>query len=256
MRLTTVLTAAPQEGVLHLAGPLYLQVADHLRSRIFNGEWSSQEPLPNEAELATYYHVSLGTMRKALELLARQMHVVRHQGRGTFVTKHASLADKRFWPLSLNAEHDGFNEETAFHVSVLSCESRPATNEEAMLLSAPVGTSIVRLFLKTNIDPIAISYDTLLINSSWAPSIQQQLSAKPTEIPGVVLQAMGGVMQCSDRIDVALAGDNEAQVLEVEPGRPILTIDRQGFDNIGRVQLAIKRRIALSRRTRYLISMQ
>ena len=41
--------------------------------------------MPNELELARHYGVSVGTVRKALEILEDEKLIVRLQGRGTFV---------------------------------------------------------------------------------------------------------------------------------------------------------------------------
>jgi GntR family transcriptional regulator len=43
---------------------------------------------PSETELAAELHVSQGTVRKALDSMAADKLVVRHQGRGTFVAVH------------------------------------------------------------------------------------------------------------------------------------------------------------------------
>lgn len=71
----------------HFAGPLYMQVASILRLKICSGEWTGRAPLPNEVVLARDIGVSIGTMRKALELLENEHLVERRQGRGTFVVE-------------------------------------------------------------------------------------------------------------------------------------------------------------------------
>ena len=46
--------------------------------------------MPNEFQLADEFGVSQGTVRKALDALAAEHLVERHQGRGTFVARHTS----------------------------------------------------------------------------------------------------------------------------------------------------------------------
>lgn len=69
------------------AGPLYAQVAAVLRSKICSSEWSPSAPLPNEASLAKDIGVSIGTVRKALEMLEVERLIDRRQGRGTFIVE-------------------------------------------------------------------------------------------------------------------------------------------------------------------------
>ena len=72
------------------SGPLYQQVHELLRGRITSGEWRSGTPIPGEADLSRELGVSIGTVRKALDKLARDRVVFRERGRGTFVKDGAS----------------------------------------------------------------------------------------------------------------------------------------------------------------------
>ncbi|MCB1527251.1 MAG: GntR family transcriptional regulator [Hyphomicrobiaceae bacterium] len=67
------------------SGPLYQQVHESLKSRITNGEWKGGMVIPGDAELSRQLGVSIGTVRKALDELARERLVVRERGRGTFI---------------------------------------------------------------------------------------------------------------------------------------------------------------------------
>ena len=53
------------------------------------GEWKPGEAIPSELELAARFKVSQGTVRKAIDELARRNLLVRRQGKGTFVATHA-----------------------------------------------------------------------------------------------------------------------------------------------------------------------
>ncbi len=66
-------------------GPLYTQVAKEIRREITDGHWKVGDLLPGELDLAKRYEVSVGTMRKALEMLAEDELIRRKRGRGTIV---------------------------------------------------------------------------------------------------------------------------------------------------------------------------
>jgi DNA-binding GntR family transcriptional regulator len=70
--------------------PLYAQVADRLRGRILAGNYDNAGALPNERDLSLEFGVSLGTVRKAVDLLQSRRVVIRRQGRGTFVNPRAA----------------------------------------------------------------------------------------------------------------------------------------------------------------------
>jgi GntR family transcriptional regulator len=63
----------------------YAALAAALRARIVAGEWPPGSALPAEQTLATEHGVALGTLRRALELMASQGLIERIHGRGTFV---------------------------------------------------------------------------------------------------------------------------------------------------------------------------
>jgi GntR family transcriptional regulator len=69
--------------------PMYLQIAELLARQIKAGHWHRGERLPTEAALAQRLGVAVGTLRKALALLAQQGVLERIQGSGTYVRKTA-----------------------------------------------------------------------------------------------------------------------------------------------------------------------
>jgi GntR family transcriptional regulator len=74
-----------QIEIHNFSGPLHEQVRALILSRIERGDWSAGAPIPPEVELARELGVSIGTVRKALDQLARDRILVRERGRGTFV---------------------------------------------------------------------------------------------------------------------------------------------------------------------------
>ena len=69
--------------------PLYQQIKGLILNGLRLGEWKPGEVIPSEMDLATRFHVSQGTVRKAIDELAAENLLVRRQGKGTFVATHA-----------------------------------------------------------------------------------------------------------------------------------------------------------------------
>jgi GntR family transcriptional regulator len=67
--------------------PAFVRLARHIRERIIGGEWLPGQLLPGEEALARELKVSVGTVRKAFDVLSGQGLVTRHRGRGTFVAR-------------------------------------------------------------------------------------------------------------------------------------------------------------------------
>ncbi|MEO5693041.1 MAG: GntR family transcriptional regulator [Usitatibacter sp.] len=62
------------------------RVGDSILRRIESGSLREGDRLPSEEQLATQFHVSVGTVQKALDRLARSELITREHGRGTFVS--------------------------------------------------------------------------------------------------------------------------------------------------------------------------
>lgn len=66
--------------------PKYYQLANILRQRIENREFTEHDAIPSERQLEQQYNLSRPTIRQAIDLLERQGYVFRVHGRGTFVS--------------------------------------------------------------------------------------------------------------------------------------------------------------------------
>jgi DNA-binding GntR family transcriptional regulator len=68
---------------------MYVQVAEHIASRIEEGELKPGQRLPPERDMADEYGVAYNTMRKSMEILRERGLIVTMHGRGTFVNDPA-----------------------------------------------------------------------------------------------------------------------------------------------------------------------
>ena len=65
--------------------PVYMRVADDLRSKLGSTGFEAGQLLPSEHELSSAYNLSRGTIRKALDILASENLISRQPGRGTII---------------------------------------------------------------------------------------------------------------------------------------------------------------------------
>lgn len=88
---------------------LYEQVKTQIINELQNNIWTQGSTIPNELELAARYHVSQGTIRRALKELVNEGILIRLQGKGTFVASFSKNLDQMrqrinwFYPDDSNA---------------------------------------------------------------------------------------------------------------------------------------------------------
>lgn len=70
------------------SGPayVYMQLADHIASRIRSGELLPATRLPGERDLAEEYGVALGTARRAVQELRDRGLVITLPAKGTYIS--------------------------------------------------------------------------------------------------------------------------------------------------------------------------
>jgi DNA-binding GntR family transcriptional regulator len=71
----------------------YMRVAGDIAARIASGELSPGARLRAERDLAEYYEVSYGTVRRAMQVLRERALITTNHGRGTFVSGSAIQAE-------------------------------------------------------------------------------------------------------------------------------------------------------------------
>lgn len=67
--------------------PKYYRLAETLKGKINDGEYTFGEKVPTELKLMEKYDLSRDTVRKAVELLVKEKYLYKLQGSGTFVSE-------------------------------------------------------------------------------------------------------------------------------------------------------------------------
>jgi GntR family transcriptional regulator len=86
------LMRGPDDGA-----PKYLRLRNSLAAAIWQGRWKAGGKIPTEDRLTEATGLSLGTVQKALKVLADDGLVVRRQGMGTFVASGESPMNAPFY---------------------------------------------------------------------------------------------------------------------------------------------------------------
>lgn len=205
------------------AVPVYIQLADELRSKILDGMYGPDELLPSESEMIRQYSVSRVTVRQATTMLAEEGLVRKVQGKGTFIA--APTVEQNFLGF-----HD-FAQELrkrgqipTFKILKYAVEQVPKTLQSVFKIG-PAGKvhSIHRLKLG---DGIPIMFERLFLPVDTVRELPEaELHSKwltellPTHY-GLHLSRAHKIVQ------PVLIGDNEASLLGVSPRSLGLLVDR------------------------------
>jgi GntR family transcriptional regulator len=119
--------------------PLHARLRDVLVARIESGEWTPSRALPAEANLASYYGVALGTMRRVLGELVEDGLLERRHGAGTFV-RRAKLDSSLF-----RFFRDGEPHQTAPTSRILTFDHAGMHPDAARALGADPGSPALHL---------------------------------------------------------------------------------------------------------------
>jgi GntR family transcriptional regulator len=199
--------------------PVYIQLRDVLVERIAKGDWKPGQIIPNEGLLAREFGVSVGTMRKALDLLESEHVVTRRQGRGTFVNDmNSARLMNRFTSLRDLDGNPLVGELTATRV-----ERTTSSETECARLELPQGNAVLR-FQRTRVHRNhPFLYEEVSLPAALFPNLSERI---PPRI--VTLAKKFGLLlgKAEERVSVGGACERAAMALRVARGTPVVLLDR------------------------------
>jgi GntR family transcriptional regulator len=207
--------------------PLYQQIKALLVRGLQAGDWQPGQAIPSEMELAARFKVSQGTVRKAIDEMATENMLVRRQGKGTFVATHAEQATQyRF--LRLTAD-DG--SAAPLQRRLLECRRMRAPAEVARLLGLKGGEAAVQVRRLLLADGRPVVLDDL-----WLPGTPfKGLTAERLEAwRGPMYRLFEAefsvhMIRAEEKVRAVAAAAEEAGLLELPLGSPLLSVERLSF---------------------------
>ena len=211
--------------------PLYRQIKTLLVRGLQAGEWLPGQAIPSETELAARYRVSQGTVRKAIDEMATENLLVRRQGKGTYVASHAEQATQyRFLRLMPD---DGAA--APLQRRLLDCRRMRAPADVAQLLALKAGEAAVqvrRLLLAGPVDAAR----PVVLDDLWLPgALFKGLTADRLDAwRGPLYRLFEAefsvqTIRAEEKIRAVQATPDEAALLELPIGAPLLSVERLTF---------------------------
>ncbi len=229
MTQASAATLSPEPGQSR-----YGALAAALRQRLVGGEWPPGGNLPPETQLAAEHSVALGTLRRALEVLAEQGLIERRHGRGTFVRSGLAGAPMlRFFRFG-TASGKPTADVPASHI--LSRRATAATADVARHLGLAGGEPVLRLQRLRS-----LGQQPCLLEDIWLPlplfaPLQDSLTRSWGDLLYPLFAQRCGVHvnRATDTISFGRLNAAQARCLKLDNGDACALVTRQAFDLAGR----------------------
>jgi GntR family transcriptional regulator len=212
------------------ARPLYVQMAEEILGRIRRGDLRPGDRVASEPELMRSHAVSRATAVRALEYLERAGLVRREQGRGTFVREpHLVQRQPVLGSFSEQVRRHGHvpSQRLVELAPVAQDRERPATSEwfghDVELLR------IVRLRIVDG-EPVGLHATVLPRAAADRAGIDETSFAPADASLYALLDASGiRVVEADEHLQAVEASEQEAALLELPVGTPLMRVVRVSF---------------------------
>jgi GntR family transcriptional regulator len=186
-------------------------------------------PVPPERELARSYGTSRTTVRQALAELVIEGRLLRMQGKGTFVAKPKVAQVLELASYTEGLRQYGLHPQT----KILEIGYVTADEDLAVLLGIRPGGRVLRLHRLRLADGEPMSIDTSHLPARRFPGLRRQLERHASLYETLREDYNIQLAEAEETIETVLADPQDAQLLCVDPGLPLLLLSRHAIDSTG-----------------------
>lgn len=192
--------------------PLYQKLAEDIKQQIADGILKENEKLPPELELSKEYSVSRVTVRKAMEILADEGYVKKHQGIGTFV---AARKLNRIHGIGMGFSDMCQAEGKIPSAELLGAEWIKASVAMGQHLNIEEGDRVLKISRIRKSDGIPVMLEINYFSSRYAYLMEQDL----TKSLYATLRAHGDMPNHAVKVvEIGYMIPEEAEYLNMAPG--------------------------------------
>jgi GntR family transcriptional regulator len=206
--------------------PAYLVIEQELRKLIAAAH--PGDPLPSDTELCARFGVSRMTARQAVQRLATEGLLYRVSGRGTFVAQEP--VHRRMNTL-LSFTDEMSRRGLKAGSKILRAGVRPGTPEEILALQLKRGGQVVEIRRLRLADEVPMAVEYVRLPGVCAAVLDANLETGSLH---AALDEMGrSPVHAHGTLTAAAAGAEEAALLAVPTGSPLLVEERKILDQAG-----------------------
>ena len=211
--------------------PAYLQIEDELAEQIDSGALPPGSRLPTERVLAESLGVSRMTARAGLLRLQQRGLITRRQGSGTFVAEPK---------LHQDASHlHGFFEESLGQgviptSTLVGRAERHATRHLAAIFGLRVGESVFEVVRVRSVRGEPVVLETSYFPSRRLPGLLELDLERSSIYRLLELHYNARPVRAVQSLEPITASAEDAALLKVQRGDPLMLVERTGWDARGR----------------------
>ncbi len=204
--------------------PIYHQLKQGFVELIESGEIQPGELLPSENELSQLYQISSMTVRQAMKALVDEGYIHRERGRGTFVSQRRM---KHQLGEIVGFSQDMMSRNLKPGSRILRVEPVPAPKEVVERTGLPADTRLTCISRIRLVDDMPVGIHHSYLNGV---SIERQELEQVGSI--YALLNMKGVVldEGEETLEAVAATPEQAALMEIEPGFPLLKARRFTWD--------------------------
>ena len=212
--------------------PLYYQVATYVQQKIASREWPPGHELPSEGEFCRTFGVSRTVVRQAISSLVANDLITKHDG------KRSTVAHPKF-EVGLMQSLCGFHEDAVASgqkpaAKVLGLGVQPATREVALALNLREGDAAIVLRRLRYLDGEPEGVEVTWLPESLCPALVHE-DFSSHSLYELLEHTCCLVLASGYRtIEAVSAGQDCAELLGIQPGRPVLLLKGIGYLADGR----------------------
>lgn len=210
---------------------VYTRIADDLRMRIASGELRPGDEIPTESELAERWSTSRGPIRNALAALRGEGLIETSRGRpARVVARKANQAVDTSVPFTRWARDLGVTPGAVTQELSL----RKADGEKAAALDVAEGATIVSVVRLRLLDGRPTMLERLFYREDVG-RLLFDIDPDAVSITEFLASRGHGIVSVQHEIDAVAADAQDAALLRVPQGSPILRLSRISRDAAGRI---------------------
>lgn len=210
--------------------PLYVQVADILRSKISQRDWPAGTLIPRLEDLAQQFHVARVTARQAVQLLTKEGLLTPRRGLGTVVTQAAVAPNTVVMKTSLKSLASMYESTSAQMLTFDESSGTPPIDPEVGRLGE--GYVYMRRLHFTESKPYAV-ISLYLLQDIFQKSPDAFRSH--AVIPTLLRMKSVRIHQARQTMSIGAADTEVARLLKVRVGMPVAHVTRVFLDSKNQV---------------------
>lgn len=222
---------------LQFTPPKYAQVVNAIQTRITDGTYVPGALIPSESQLMAEFATSRPTVVRALGILQQDGWIESRAGVGRFVRARVPALSHELPERAAQL----FGADEAAGVKLLKVGPVLSSQRAAAALGLKVGTPVIardRLVV-AEIGPVELATTYIPVELAAQSDVGTGIPLREPLLEHLTAQAGVEFSHATERISARPATEAEAQLLDINPGNPVLTLLIAVFDTAGTPRVAI-----------------